>query len=128
MDQGVPQGCWQGDDDRTFPFTVSRSQLRRRHESHSRLLEQDSTLNFEKRRNVPIVYDRDLVQATLVGMKRISEIRAKRERAFFKARYVRVFGWQAGWRRGSWKLSLGRYAVGNGVRGWRAVRGVLGGG
>lgn len=26
-------------------------------------------------------------------MKRISEVRAKRERAFFKARYVRVFGW-----------------------------------
>lgn len=49
---------------------------------------QDSTLTFEKRRNIPIVYDRDLVQATLAGMKRIGEIRAKRERAFFKARCV----------------------------------------
>ncbi|KAM0753024.1 hypothetical protein T439DRAFT_311698 [Meredithblackwellia eburnea MCA 4105] len=46
----------------------------------------DSTLTFEKRRNVPIVYDRDLVQATVAGMKRIAEIRAKRERAFYKAR------------------------------------------
>lgn len=46
----------------------------------------DSTLTFEKRRNIPIVYDRDLVQATLVGMRRIQEIRAKREKAFFKAR------------------------------------------
>ncbi|KAL8280369.1 hypothetical protein RQP46_007286 [Phenoliferia psychrophenolica] len=46
----------------------------------------DSTLTFEKRRNVPIVYDRDLVQATIAGMKRIGEIRAKREKAFYKAR------------------------------------------
>lgn len=49
---------------------------------------QDSTLAFEKRRNVPIPYDRDLVQATMAGMKRISEIKAKREKAFYKARYV----------------------------------------
>ncbi|KAK4705413.1 large subunit ribosomal protein L24e, partial [Phenoliferia sp. Uapishka_3] len=46
----------------------------------------DSTLTFEKRRNVPIVYDRDLVQATIAGMRRIGEIRAKREKAFYKAR------------------------------------------
>lgn len=49
---------------------------------------QDSTLSFEKRRNVPIPYDRDLVQATMAGMKRIAEVRAKREKAFYKARYV----------------------------------------
>ena len=47
---------------------------------------QDSTLTFEKRRNVPIKYDRDLVQATITGMKRIEQIRARREKAFFKAR------------------------------------------
>lgn len=46
----------------------------------------DSTLQFEKRRHVPVVYDRDLVQATVAGMKRIAEIKARRERAFFKAR------------------------------------------
>ncbi|KAI5480574.1 large subunit ribosomal protein L24e [Pseudohyphozyma bogoriensis] len=46
----------------------------------------DSTLTFEKRRNVPVVYDRDLLQATLKGMRRIAEIKAKREKAFFKAR------------------------------------------
>ncbi|KAM0787008.1 hypothetical protein ACM66B_006276 [Microbotryomycetes sp. NB124-2] len=46
----------------------------------------DSTLNFEKRRHVPIKYDRDLVQATIAGMKRIQEIKSKRERAFYKAR------------------------------------------
>ncbi|GAA6064459.1 hypothetical protein JCM10212_004443 [Sporobolomyces blumeae] len=46
----------------------------------------DSTLAFEKRRHVPVRYDRDLVQATVEGMKRIAEVKAKRERAFFKAR------------------------------------------
>ena len=53
--------------------------------------QQDSTLAFEKRRNVPIPYDRDLVQATMAGMKRISEIKAKREKAFYKARFVLPF-------------------------------------
>ncbi len=52
------------------------------------LTTQDSTLTFEKRRNVPIKYDRDLVQATITGMKRIEQIRARREKAFFKARYA----------------------------------------
>lgn len=46
----------------------------------------DSTLNFEKRRHVPIKYDRELVQATIQGMKRIQEIKSKREAAFYKAR------------------------------------------
>ncbi|GAA5909441.1 hypothetical protein JCM6882_002645 [Rhodosporidiobolus microsporus] len=46
----------------------------------------DSTLQFEKRRHVPVVYDRDLVQATVAGMKRIAEVKARRERAFHKAR------------------------------------------
>ncbi|GAA6011398.1 hypothetical protein JCM11491_002770 [Sporobolomyces phaffii] len=46
----------------------------------------DSTLAFEKRRHVPVRYDRDLVNATVEGMKRIAEVKAKRERAFFKAR------------------------------------------
>lgn len=46
----------------------------------------DSTLAFEKRRHVPVVYDRDLFQATVAGMKRIAEVKARRERAFYKAR------------------------------------------
>ncbi|BGP13043.1 ATPase-activating ribosome biosynthesis protein [Rhodosporidiobolus nylandii] len=46
----------------------------------------DSTLQFEKRRHVPVRYDRDLVQATVAGMKRIQEVKARRERAFHKAR------------------------------------------
>jgi len=46
----------------------------------------DSTIDFEKRRNVPVRYDRELVQTTVKAMKRIGEIKARRERAFFKHR------------------------------------------
>jgi len=46
----------------------------------------DSTIEFEKRRNVPIRYNRELVQTTLQAMKRIGEIKQRRERAFWKNR------------------------------------------
>ncbi|AWU75899.1 ribosome biogenesis protein RLP24 [Pichia kudriavzevii] len=46
----------------------------------------DTTLTFAKRRNVPVRYNRDLVQTTLKAMARIEEIRQKRERAFYKNR------------------------------------------
>lgn len=48
----------------------------------------DSTLEFEKRRNVPVKYDRDLVATTVSAMSRIQEIKARRERAFFKNRML----------------------------------------
>ncbi|QLL33495.1 hypothetical protein HG536_0E04060 [Torulaspora globosa] len=46
----------------------------------------DSTLTFAQRRNVPVRYNRELVQTTLKAMDRIEEIRQKRERAFYKNR------------------------------------------
>jgi len=46
----------------------------------------DSTIDFEKRRNVPVRYDRDLIQTTVKAMKRVGEIKARRERVFFKHR------------------------------------------
>ncbi|KAM0334297.1 hypothetical protein ACHAQA_001320 [Verticillium albo-atrum] len=46
----------------------------------------DSTLQFAARRNVPVRYDRDLVQTTLKAMERVSEIRSRRERVFYKKR------------------------------------------
>lgn len=49
---------------------------------------QDSTIDFEKRRNVPVRYDRNLVQTTIKVMKRVGEIKARRERAFFKSRWA----------------------------------------
>jgi large subunit ribosomal protein L24e len=52
----------------------------------------DSTLEFEKRRNVPVRYNRELVQQTLKAMDRIAEIRQRREAAFYKARMLRAKG------------------------------------
>ena len=46
----------------------------------------DTTLTFAARRNVPVRYNRDLVSTTLKAMQRVSEIRAKRERVFYKNR------------------------------------------
>ncbi len=46
----------------------------------------DSTLLFGQRRNEPVRYDRDLVVRTLGAMQRVSEIRQRRERVFYKKR------------------------------------------
>jgi large subunit ribosomal protein L24e len=46
----------------------------------------DSTLAFNARRHVPVRYNRELVADTLRTMKRVEEIRQKRERAFYKNR------------------------------------------
>ena len=46
----------------------------------------DSTLLFGARRNVPVRTNRELTAKTLEAMKRISEIRQKRERVFYKKR------------------------------------------
>ncbi|KAH8815695.1 60S ribosomal protein L24 [Xylogone sp. PMI_703] len=46
----------------------------------------DSTLQFAARRNVPVRYNRDLVAKTLKAMERVAEIRARRERVFYKKR------------------------------------------
>ncbi|KAF1832873.1 hypothetical protein BDW02DRAFT_553744 [Decorospora gaudefroyi] len=54
--------------------------------AHGKEMTVDSTLTFAQRRNVPVRYNRDLVQTTIQAMSRVSEIRARRERAFYKAR------------------------------------------
>lgn len=46
----------------------------------------DSTLAFNQRRNIPVRYNRELVAKTLDAMKRVEEIRRKRERAFIRNR------------------------------------------
>ncbi|KAL0946600.1 hypothetical protein HGRIS_012799 [Hohenbuehelia grisea] len=46
----------------------------------------DSTIDFEKRRNVPVRYNRELMQTTVVAMKRVAEIKKRREHAFWKNR------------------------------------------
>ena len=47
---------------------------------------QDSTFDFEKRRNRPVKYDRELMANTLKVMKRVAEIKKKREAVFYKNR------------------------------------------
>jgi large subunit ribosomal protein L24e len=46
----------------------------------------DPSLLFEARRNVPVRYNRELVEKTTKAMARVREIRAKRERVFYKKR------------------------------------------
>lgn len=46
----------------------------------------DTTLTFASRRHVPTRYSRDLVAKTLTAMQRVEEIRARRERVFYRNR------------------------------------------
>ncbi|CAK7239257.1 MAG: ATPase-activating ribosome biosynthesis protein [Sporothrix thermara] len=46
----------------------------------------DSTLLFAARRNVPVRYNRELAKKTLEAMDKVAEIRARRERMFYKRR------------------------------------------
>lgn len=46
----------------------------------------DSTFDFEKRRNRPVKYDRDLMGKTILAMRRVDEVRQQREKRFFENR------------------------------------------
>lgn len=46
----------------------------------------DTTYDFERRRNMPVKYDRNLMGKTIVAMKRVAEIRTRREAQFIKNR------------------------------------------
>ncbi|KIM58860.1 hypothetical protein SCLCIDRAFT_1218200 [Scleroderma citrinum Foug A] len=54
--------------------------------AHGKEMTIDSTIDFEKRRNVPVRYDRELVRTTITAMKRIGEIKQRREHVFWKQR------------------------------------------
>lgn len=47
---------------------------------------QDSTFEFEKRRNKPVKYDRELMGATIRAMKRVAEIQSARDARHYKKR------------------------------------------
>jgi large subunit ribosomal protein L24e len=55
-----------------------------------RLFRQDSTFEFEKRRNKPVRYDRELMAATLRAMKRVDEIKQAREARYYRNRMRNV--------------------------------------
>lgn len=46
----------------------------------------DSTFEFEKRRNVPVRYDRNLMSTTVRAMKKVLDIRQKRQQMFIRRR------------------------------------------
>jgi large subunit ribosomal protein L24e len=46
----------------------------------------DATFEFEKRRNTPVRYDRELVGATLGAMRRVKQIQEAREKRFYDTR------------------------------------------
>jgi large subunit ribosomal protein L24e len=50
----------------------------------------DSTLEFEKQRNRPEKYNRDVVLKTIRAMKRIEEIKALRQQRFWEYRHRNV--------------------------------------
>lgn len=50
------------------------------------VVDSNLVLQFAKRRNVPVKYDRNLVAATIKAMERVEEIRKRRERVFTKRR------------------------------------------
>lgn len=47
----------------------------------------DATLEFEKKRDEALRYNRNLVVATVQAMKRISDIREHREKVFWENRF-----------------------------------------
>eukprot|EP01118_Nematostelium_gracile_P014546 TRINITY_DN5696_c0_g1_i1.p1 TRINITY_DN5696_c0_g1~~TRINITY_DN5696_c0_g1_i1.p1 ORF type:complete len:170 (-),score=61.13 TRINITY_DN5696_c0_g1_i1:136-645(-) len=49
-------------------------------------LEVDTTFEFEKKRNAPEKYNREMVEKTLKAMKRVEEIKERREKDFWNKR------------------------------------------
>lgn len=47
----------------------------------------DTTFEFEKLRNEPLVYNRELYVTTIAAMQRINEIKEKREKLFWENRF-----------------------------------------
>lgn len=43
----------------------------------------DSTFEFEKKRHIPVRYDREQMQVTVKAIQRVQEIKSKRERQFY---------------------------------------------
>ena len=48
----------------------------------------DTTFEFEKKRNEPLVYNRNLYVTTIMAMQRVNEVKEKREKLFWENRYL----------------------------------------
>eukprot|EP01123_Difflugia_compressa_P009118 TRINITY_DN292_c0_g1_i1.p1 TRINITY_DN292_c0_g1~~TRINITY_DN292_c0_g1_i1.p1 ORF type:complete len:165 (-),score=30.84 TRINITY_DN292_c0_g1_i1:3-497(-) len=54
--------------------------------AHNKDMTVDATIDFEQRRNRPEKYDRMRMHATLKAMKRVAEVKERREKAFWENR------------------------------------------
>ena len=54
--------------------------------AHGKEMTCDSVLDFEKRRNIPVRYNRDLMVKTIQAMKRVDEIKSARQQRMFDKR------------------------------------------
>lgn len=55
--------------------------------AHGKELTNDNVLNFEKKRNIPIKYDRELMAKTIQAMNRIRQIKNARNKRFYNMRF-----------------------------------------
>lgn len=99
LDQGLPHVFWQGVGQRMFLFQIeifthSKPSDDQEIEFLGQIISfvnqssQDTTFEFERKRNRPVKYDRNVMMSTIRAMKRVQEIRAKRQERFFEARFV----------------------------------------
>jgi len=58
--------------------------------AHGKEMTNDAVLEFEQRRNIPTRYNRDLMVKTLQAMKKIDEIKKRRQQRFFDRRMAKA--------------------------------------
>ena len=58
--------------------------------AHGKEMTVDSVLEFEQRRNEPTRYNRDLMVKTIQAMKKIDEIKTRRQQRFFDRRMAKA--------------------------------------
>jgi large subunit ribosomal protein L24e len=54
--------------------------------SNGKEMRMDTTFEFERRRNRPVKYDRELMGKTIKAMKKVQEIKSAREQRFYEDR------------------------------------------
>ena len=84
VDKSIQKECWERNDSCKQSIIVLLHFATSYHSSI--FLYQDTTFEFEKRRNRPVRYNRELMGLTLKVMKRVSDIKHKRQDLFFKNR------------------------------------------
>lgn len=58
---------------------------------HNKEMVKDTVFEFEKKRNEPMVYNRDLYVTTIAAIQRIGEVKRKREELFWENRYNLIY-------------------------------------